>query len=220
MRTSIIQVVAAILLIFNSAASYADLSAYEKTCAELGFRPRTPAYGECVLELDRRAKSGQQNAPRSRVDQEQQQAESRRQEVTAMRGDGTPDHQSCLNYGFRPATANYAECRQKLDMARRELAHKQAVYEEEKRRYDEQLDAYEKEKERQRSLALMRFGAALAVGTSPYFSQNFGNAGMAALGLAPIAPQRPAMENYIITMPGGRSTNCTYVPSMRYMSCN
>lgn len=28
-----------------------DLSSYEKTCSEIGFKPKTPDYGDCVLEL-------------------------------------------------------------------------------------------------------------------------------------------------------------------------
>lgn len=31
-----------------------DLSSYEKTCSDIGFKKETTAYGECVLELDRR----------------------------------------------------------------------------------------------------------------------------------------------------------------------
>ena len=211
MRTAIVQV-GVVLLLYSGAALCADLSEYEKTCAELGFRPRTPAYGECVLELDRRAKVGQQSN-RSRVDQEQRQAEQRRQEETAMSGDGTPDHQTCYRYGFRPGTTPYAECRLKLDIARRELEQKQADYEMRQREYVARQAEYENELDRRRRMAALDIARRLAGG------QGFANSIAGAAGIAPIAPQRPSMENYFITMPGGRNATCTYVPSMRSMSC-
>ena len=228
MRTSIIEVVTASLLICSNVVFGAELSDYEKTCLDLGFKKRTPAYGECVLELDKRSTDQQKQAERARVEQqrqaqeqqERQAAQQRQQQEQqrAARGDGTPDHQTCNKYGFVAGTAPYAECRQKIDLARREAAQKQAAYElelkryeAEKERHEQQVAEYEKEKERQRGLAMMRFGAALMSGTSPYASENFANAGRASLGLPPIAPSRPQIQNYTITTPGGRMVNCNSV---------
>ncbi len=242
MRTSIVQV--ATLLCFSGAVFGADLSSYEATCVELGFKKRTPAYGDCVLELDRRSTDQQKQADLLRIDQQRQaeqqrQADQQRQEQQrqeqqrqaqqrqeqqraselAARGDGTPDHKTCNGYGFQAGTNPYAECRMKLDMARRDIERKQVAYEEDSRRYQEQVAAYEKEQERKKNMRLLEFSARLMGTTSPSFSQSVGNAAAATLGIAPIAPQRPAIENYTITMPGGRMTSCTYIPSTRNMNC-
>lgn len=214
MRASIIQVISILLLVFSGTVYSADFSDHEKTCLDLGFKKRTPAYGECVLELDRRSSGQQKQVERSRNEQQNQQQEKER----AAQGDGTPDHQTCYKYGFIFGTPQYGECRQKIDLARRDATQKQAAYDlelrrydAEKKRYDDQVAAYEKEKERQRGLAMMKFGAALMSGTSPYASENFANAGRAVVGLPPVAPTRPQIQNYTITTPGGRMVNCTNI---------
>lgn len=233
MRTSIVQVAIATFMLFSGAAICADLSGYEATCLDLGFKKRTPAFGECVLELDRRSTDQQKQAERQRDEQQRQLQESQRQaqeqqrqqqerqrvSEAAKQGDGSPDHQTCYRYGFQSGTTPYAECRMKIDMARRDIEQKQAAYETDGRRYQEQVAAYEKEKERQKSRKLLEFGARLMGGTSPNFATNVGNAGAGTMGIAPIAPQQPSIENYTITMPGGRLTNCTYIPATRNMNC-
>ena len=51
MRYLIVEVVLASLLFFGGAAAFgAEVSEYEKACLDLGFKKRTPAYGECVLD--------------------------------------------------------------------------------------------------------------------------------------------------------------------------
>jgi hypothetical protein len=57
----------------------------------------------------------------------------------------------------------------------------------------------------------MKFGLSLAGGTSPHASENFANAGRESLGMAPIQPTRPQVQNFTITNPAGRMTNCTVV---------
>lgn len=218
MRTSIIKVVVVSLLCFLSQMAIADLTLHEATCAELGFKKRTPAYGECVLELDQR----QKNAKVAVEKQEQvrrQENINRESEITnqqfQQRGDGSVEHQTCSRFGFIVGTPSYSDCRLKIDIAKREQAQKQASYEaeqkryqEEQRRYEAQVAEYEKERERQKGAALMRFGLALMGGTSPHASENFANAGRQSLGLPPVAPSRPTFQNFTITGPDRRMTNC------------
>jgi hypothetical protein len=189
-------------LIWGHSVFALDLSVYENQCVEIGFKKKTPAFGECVLELHSRG------APPQKV----------RNPAQANTGDGTSEHQMCVKFGFIAGTSQYSECRLKIDIAKKEQAQRQIAYEaeqqryqEEQRRYEAQVTEYEKEKERQKGLALMRFGAALAGGTSSSFAENFGNAGRQSLGLAPTPPTRPQIQNFTITNPAGRMTNCTVI---------
>jgi hypothetical protein len=201
MRTSTYKVIVIFFLLCHSAFA-ADLSVFENQCVEIGFKKKTPAFGECVLELHSRGGTSQKA----------------RNSTPLNNGDGTNEHQMCARFGFVTGTSQYSECRLKIDIAKKEQAQRQAAYEaeqqryqEEQRRYEAQVAEYEKEKERQKGLALMRFGAALAGGTSPSFAENFGNAGRQSLGLAPTPPSRPQIQNFTITNPAGRMTNCTVV---------
>jgi hypothetical protein len=219
MRTSIIKIAIALNLSFSSMLAVADLTQHEVTCAELGFKKRTPAYGECVLELDQRQKAAM-GVVEKQERLRQQESISRESEIAKQqmqqRGDGSVEHQTCNRFGFIVGTPPYSECRLKIDIAKREQAQKQAAYEaeqrryqEEQRRYEAQVAEYEKERERQKGAALMRFGLALMGGTSPNASENFANAGRQSLGLPPVAPTRPSIQNFTITGPDRRMTNCT-----------
>jgi hypothetical protein len=218
MRTSIVKVVIASLLSFSSLIAVADLAQHEVTCAELGFKKRTPAYGECVLELDQRQKSAKGAVEKQEQIRRQENINSEieiAKQQMQQRGDGSVEHQTCNRFGFIVGTPSYSECRLKIDIAKREQAQKQAAYEaeqrryqEEQRRYEAQVAEYEKERERQKGAALMRFGLALMGGTSPHASENFANAGRQSLGLPPVAPSRPTIQNFTITGPDRRMTNC------------
>ncbi len=211
MRTSIVKIVFSFGILSTCGFSLAGLAEHEATCSDLGFKKKTQAYGECVLELDQREKAGRAQA----VKQVQQQTQIQAQQ----KGDGTNEHQMCAKFGFVVGSAPYSDCRLKIDIAKREQAQRQAAYEieqqryqEEQRRYEAQVAEYEREKERQKGLALLRFSAALAGGTSPYFSENLANAGRQSLGLAPTPPTRPQIQNFTITNPAAnRVTNCTMV---------
>lgn len=126
MRTSIVKIGLAFLCFFSAACFGADFSEYEKTCLDLGFKKRTPAYGECVLELDKRATADQKLAERQRMEQQrlaqeqQQREQAQEQQRAAARGDGTPDHQTCAGFGFTAGTTPYAECRMKISIVKRE----------------------------------------------------------------------------------------------------
>ena len=219
MRTSIVKIIFLFSLLSTCGLSVAGLAEHEATCSELGFKKKTQAYGECVLELDRRETVGRAQAVKQVQQQTQIQAQQQTQIQAQQKGDGTNEHQICVKFGFVVGTAPYSDCRLKIDIAKREQAQRQAAYDieqqryqEEQRRYEAQVAEYEREKERQKGLALLRFGAALAGGTSPYFSENLANAGRQSLGLAPAPPTRPQIQNFTITNPAAnRVTNCTMV---------
>ena len=87
-------------------------------------------------------------------------------------------------------------------------AQQKKQYELEQQRYQDEVAAYEKERERRKGAAMLQFGLALMGGQSPRASENFANAGRSVLGLPPVAPTQPSFQNFTITNPNGRITNC------------
>jgi len=208
----LIQSCVAMLLI--PAGSLADeLAELKTTCIEIGFKPKTEAFGQCVLELRNRQRSKvKESAEKHEVESTPRSAPLFVQET---RGDGSPDDKLCTGYGFKPGTTSYAQCRQQVEVARRDAQQRQAQYalelqrfEEEKRQYEEQVEEYEREKERQRNLRLLQFGAALAGGNSPYFLENLANASRQMLGMPPEPPRSPPPQTFFIQGPSGNRT-CT-----------
>jgi hypothetical protein len=105
-------------LILTGGVFAADLSAFQATCQDIGFKPKTPAFGECVLELMDRAGGSQ----------------------AATTSTPTDAHsQTCVKYGFTNGTTAFSDCRMKLDMAAAESAQAQKKYEKEKAAYDEKV---------------------------------------------------------------------------------
>jgi hypothetical protein len=72
-----------------------DTSNEEATCVEIGFKKKTPAFGDCVLTLVERRASVAVNA-------------------------SDPDHATCIKYGYKASTNEYAMCRQQIDIARQD----------------------------------------------------------------------------------------------------
>lgn len=181
-----------------------DTKSEEIICSEIGFKKKTELHAECVLELIERKnkdsidKSFTTNSSTSLSDQK-----------TISQGDGTPEHAACEKFGFRIGTTGYSDCRMKMEIAKQDAQQMQAAYELDLRKYQEQVARYEKEKQRQKDDALLRFGLSLIGGTSPHFSENLANAGRASIGLPPIAPSSPQIQNFTIMTPSGRLTNCT-----------
>lgn len=141
------------------------------------------------------------------ANQQQRQGDS---EAT-VRGGGTQEHQTCVEFGFVAGTSEYSNCQLEIHKVIREAKQLQEIFEERQQQYQARLAEYEKEKERQRGLALMRFGGALMSGTSPHFSENFANAGRDALGIAPVPPTRPNIHNFTIRHSSGRISNCSVI---------
>ena len=105
-------------LIWAGGVFAADLSAFQATCQDIGFKPKTPAFGECVLELMDRAGGTQAataNAP-------------------------TDAHsQTCVKYGFTFGTPAFSDCRMKLDMAATQSSQAQKKYDAERAAYENAL---------------------------------------------------------------------------------
>lgn len=178
-----------------------DLDTYKATCKEIGFKPKTPAFGDCVLELRKRGQTGspqvQQTSP-SQVTSQAKSKESYEEQATEF---------------FRKQEQEYQR------RADEDYARRTAEYERQKTDYDARVAALEREKERQKGLKLMELGLRMGAG------QSARDASMATAGMAPMPPSPPSnnsfrpMENYRITSPSGNSVNCRYDPNVRRAVC-
>jgi hypothetical protein len=130
-------------------------------------------------------------------------------ERIAREGDGSPDDLNCKKFGFQPQALGYGDCRLKLELARKQFEVQQKEFEERQRQFQAQLDSYNQEVERQKGLAMMKFGLNLMAGTSPYASQNFANAARETFGPPPSPPQPLGIRTQNIVMPNGRLITCT-----------
>ena len=211
MRTSVIPIAVFIGISFTSIrAISAGLVDFETTCAEIGFKKRTPAFGECVLELDNRSKREKEiKSELSRVSPVRE---------AASQVDNSPDHKVCLQFGFIAGKREYADCRLKLDIARQEQSQRQLIFEAEQRkfeadqnRYEAEVREFERQKDIQKNMALLKFGLALMGGASPIATENFANAARSSVGIEPIPPVKPQIQNFTITNSTGRVVNCTVV---------
>ena len=185
MRTSTYQIVA-ILMIFGGQAIAFDLTKHEQTCSEIGFKPKTPAFGECVLELHGRDSKTNSSKP-AQVNSTQTVTP---QQNTNARGDGTPDHATCTKYGFQAGTTEYAQCRMQIDTARTQARQQQNEYE-------QQLAAQKKAQEEAQGEALFLLGMGMLSGSAPKHS-NFNN--------SIIQPPQP---DRIYNLPGGKFMRCS-----------
>jgi hypothetical protein len=202
MRTSVVKVILFFLSFISLGIMSQTISEYEKICASIGFKKGTAAYGDCVLELDLRNKSKKnESINKSTVNVIET-------VKTNQLGDGTPEHQACVGFGFNVGSSQYADCRLQIDIAKRNNEVNLRRYQDEQRVYESQLKEYNRKKEQEKSEAMLKFGLALMGGTSPYASQNFANAGRQSLGMPPTAPERPQNQTFTIVNNKGKIANC------------
>lgn len=143
--------IGALLIIYgiHSSATYAlDTSSEEAQCLDIGFKKKTPAFADCVLELVERKPGGT--------------AESNTDDTT------------CRKYGFKPKSEAYAACRQQIDMARQDAERQQAQYAQQRAEYEAQLAEQKKERDRQRNMAMMQMGLGLLTGKTAGGAPGYG----------------------------------------------
>lgn len=127
------------ILILPCAALALDTSQEEKQCLDIGFKRKTPAFANCVLELIDRRGSSIQSAQ-------------------------DPDDATCRKYGFKPKTDNYAICRQQIDLARQQAQQQQAQYAQQRAEYEAQLAEQKRERDRQKGMAMLNLGLGMMSG--------------------------------------------------------
>ena len=112
-------------------------------------------------------------------------------------GDGSADDTQCQGFGWDVGTQGYAGCRQQLNQLRADQErHRQALV-----AYQEQVQAYEREAERQRGERMFIQGMRILGGGR-------GASSGSSLGPAPVAPISPP-TNYYIRDRYGNSVNCS-----------
>jgi len=137
MRYAVVQVIL-FGVFYCLPATALDLQKYEELCSSIGFKQKTPAFGECVLELRaREAKSS-----KGRADE---------------LGDGSVDHATCRKYGFISGSAEYSQCRMQIDLARAQAL-------DQKRQYEEQVAAQQRARERAKGEAALLMGLGMLAG--------------------------------------------------------
>lgn len=214
------------LLIFSSQVFGEDLSSFEKTCKQIGFKPKTTDYGDCVLELRNRelkkTKVKVQKVNKVVPEHDLPEFITDNQEPlikSAETGDGSNNDKICQQYGFKVGEENYKRCRLDLDIAQRQAEADLAQYEQQKRHYEEQKALYEKQLADAKSRELVQgIFNMLNYGVGRYGGKTHDEAAPALYGL-PMYPSQPTFQNYTITTPRGIS-NCVYNTRMNLMNCN
>ena len=185
MRSSANKIIA-ILMVLGGQAIALDLTKHQQTCSEIGFKPKTPAFGECVLELHGRDSKTNSSKPA--------QANSTQtvtlQQNTNASGDGTPDHATCAKYGFQAGTTEYAQCRMQIDLAKNQAQQQQQEYE-------QQLAAQNKAKEEAQGEALFLLGMGMLAGSGPKRSTSRNTV------------IQPPPQDRIYNLPGGKFMRCS-----------
>ena len=179
----------------------------KRQCRDLGFKDKTEKFGTCVLELNKK------NSPL---------VENR--EIPVSRGDGSADDTTCAGYGYSVGSTGYADCRMKLDQARRDYERELRAYQAEKAAYDQRVAEGQAEARRRQQERQAQYGFCVAACSSQPGSTALGcmsRCGAASAGLSfdPGAPPaRPSgRTTYVIN---GRIINCNSSPSGSIVTCN
>jgi hypothetical protein len=191
MCSSIIKVILLFFLVsFNTHVFAIDTSKEEKTCNEIGFKRKTEAFANCVLELVQRNNSSQ----------------SVRSSQPSQISSGNPDDALCVQYGFKVNTNEFAQCKQQIHNARQQAQLQQQQYEQQKRQYDEQqakiVSDKEKQDRRKAAEVFLRYGSG----------QSVTNAIADTAAGKPFPQTRPQPpQQTSIMLPGGKMINCETV---------
>ena len=207
-------------LVLGASVAIAEVRNTEReqaTCKEIGFTPKTQAFGDCVMELISRgvgSKPARQASPPS----------PENVNLAAL----TPNQRTCAGYGFKKGTTVFAQCQMDLDAAQRQAEAQQQQFQFQQQQYQQQVAAYEaqaaaikRERDRRKWETLARIGAGMASSSSPTFLGGLSDGMAAGSGITvarPAPPSPPAMQTYTIRTPNGTQV-CTYISASRYMSC-
>ena len=220
------------LMSFSAAvgAQVRDTASQEVTCKEIGFRPKTIAYADCVMELLSRNDSGAQTVTSGTI--QARTSGPRRGVPSAPRPQPvalTPHEQTCASYGFKRTTNAFSSCLMELDRAKvqAELAQQQyqfqyQQYQQQVAAYNAQQEAIKRERNRRQGEALMRMSQGMLNSRSPTLLGGLAD-GFAAVNGAPlpqpVAPLPPSVQNYTVRLPSGNQVYCNYNSLSGYMSC-
>ena len=159
----------------------------EKTCAEIGFKTKTKAFAECVVELLMRKRSITDHTKSQSV----------------AHASNNLENATCIKYGFITGTEPHSKCLMQIDLARKEAVERRELYELQMRAYEAQQCAETKERERKGGDAMLEYGLRLLAGQSPIKAAT-------SLGSSKrIIPPSPPLTNKTYVLPEGKVMNCT-----------
>ena len=196
----------------------ANLDSYKTSCELIGFKPATPDFGDCVLELRKKDKKSQQSVTKSNY---KSPSATPKAEVVA-KGDGSQEDEICQQYGFKVGKSEYKQCRLDLKLARDQAdAQKRihdaqmAQYYQQKRLYDMQVAEMERREKSQNFKNLLSFGLGLASGKTA------AQAAPALIGqpMMPNTPRQVIQPVYIQPL-NNRSYQCRYDAWRKLYNCN
>jgi hypothetical protein len=203
-------------------AGVKDTAVEEATCKDIGFRPKTASFADCVLELlSRKEAKANDLASRSKGGV---MSSSVVQGVAA-----TSNRQSCIDYGFKVSTAEFGQCLMQLDETQRQAQIQQQQYELQLAQYQQQVAAYnaqqeeiKRERNRRQGEALLRMSQGMLNSSSPTLLGGMADGFSAVNGgpvTQPVAPLPPPNQNYTIRLPNGIQVYCNYNAIGSYLSC-
>jgi hypothetical protein len=216
-------------------AGVKDTAAEEATCKDIGFRPKTASFADCVLELLSRKETGGQTVASSPSSPSRisgrasgpRNAPSRSVPVEEVAL--TPNERTCAGYGFKKGTTQFGQCLMQLDDAQRQAELQQQQYNLQLAQYQQQVAAYNaqqeeirREKNRRQAEMLMRMSQGMLNSRSPTFLGGLADGFAAVTGNPipqPVPPMPPSSQNYTIRAPNGDQVYCNYNVAASYMSC-
>jgi hypothetical protein len=205
-------------LLFSTSSAFAalrDTSKAESICKDIGFKPKTPAFADCVIDIISRENKNTtppknnsvKTASNSDISQEEH---------------STPNEKICINYGFKKKSDSFAQCLMQLDEAQRQAVFQQQQYELQLQQYRQRLAEYnaqqeelEREKSRRNGQVLMALGLGISTGQpfTNYLSPNTSPI------QKPSPPSQPVIQNYTIRKANGSQVYCSFNSNTGYMSC-
>jgi hypothetical protein len=212
--------------LFSIYAHAGSLDEYKSACEMIGFKPATPDFGDCVLELRRKDKDKpppvivQKKAPV--VAKEKEVGVEDIEDWSQVVGDGSQEDGVCQQYGFKVGKPDYKQCRLNLDIAKREAEAQDRLYQQQVRQYNEQKRAYaaqvaeaERKKKAKDVFNLLMYGLNRAGG------KTHDESAPALYGL-PAYPKQPRapIQPIPIQPLGGKTYQCSWDTWRKVYRCN
>ena len=189
-----------------------DFLSYENTCKEIGFKPKTPDYGDCVLELRKRDLNKGEAKPRSARPKASSPQEKTHSLPYSPQNEVNQQYEAEANDFFRQQKVLYDKQMELYQVQQAEFARQ-------KNEHDAMVAAAEEKERKEKSMRQLEMGLRMLAGESVQ------DAAMGAARIPPLRVAPPSMprmqlqENYRITTPNGGLVNCRYDPNIRQATC-
>jgi len=177
-------------ILFFSFAAFADMTEYKNICEDIGFKPKTEKFGECVLKL-RSKNSSTQNNNTKVISNTNDIEELKRQ------------HQTLAQQQFQAL-------QKQNDLLERQYQNQLSIQAQQKK-------AAADAKRKRVSVYLMKLGAGMMQGQTMGDSARAAQ-GLPLID-APRRPTMQPMQDYRVTLPNGSFYTCRYDANVRRANC-